>query len=157
MNKTILHIIILAAGQGTRMKSNLPKILHPLGGRPVVHHILDLAHKMTPKEVVVVVSPTLKELSLPFPSRIIVQHPAQGTGDAVKQALPFITPEGYVLILYGDVPLIQEKTLEKMLALSQAQPELALVVLGMKPENPYGYRRLLLNTTGGLEEVIEEK
>jgi bifunctional UDP-N-acetylglucosamine pyrophosphorylase/glucosamine-1-phosphate N-acetyltransferase len=157
MNKTILHIIVLAAGHGTRMKSNLPKILHPLGGRPVVHHVLDLAHQMNPKEIIVVVSPALKEISLPFSSRIVVQHPAQGTGDAVKQALPLITPEGYVLVLYGDTPLIQKETLEKMVSLSKTQPEIAIILLGMRPENPYGYGRLLLNDAGGLEENIEEK
>ena len=139
------------------MKSNLPKILHPLGGRPVVHHVLDLAHQMNPKEIIVVVSPALKEISLPFSSRIVVQHPAQGTGDAVKQALPLITPEGYVLVLYGDTPLIQKETLEKMVSLSKTQPEIAIILLGMRPENPYGYGRLLLNDAGGLEENIEEK
>ena len=152
-----IQIVILAAGQGTRMKSDLPKILHPLGGRAVLHYVLDLAHQMNPHEVVLVVSPSLEEIKTPFSHKTVIQHPAKGTGDAVKYALPHLKTEGYVLILYGDTPLIQKETLDRMVRLSQNNPEMAVFLLGMRPEDPQNYARLLLNEKGGLEEVIEYK
>lgn len=152
-----LQIVVLAAGHGTRMKSNLPKILHLLGGRPVLHYVLDLAHQMTPQEIILVVSPALKEIQTPFTHQTIVQHPPQGTGDAVRQALPYLKTEGYVLILFGDTPLIQKNTLEDMLSLVKDRPDMALVLLGMRPDNKKNYARLLLNEEGELEKVVEDK
>ncbi|MBS0271082.1 MAG: bifunctional UDP-N-acetylglucosamine diphosphorylase/glucosamine-1-phosphate N-acetyltransferase GlmU [Proteobacteria bacterium] len=155
MNK--LQIVILAAGQGTRMKSDLPKILHLLGGRPVLHYVLDLAHQMKPQEIVLVVGPALQDIQTSFRHKTIVQYPAQGTGDAVKQASPHIKAEGYILILFGDTPLIQKHTLERMMDLVQDRSDMALVLLGMRPEDKQNYARLLLNESGELEEVIEDK
>jgi bifunctional UDP-N-acetylglucosamine pyrophosphorylase / glucosamine-1-phosphate N-acetyltransferase len=152
-----LQIIILSAGQGTRMKSDVPKVLHLLGGRPVLHYVLDLAHKMTPKEVILVVSPLLKDIETPFVHQTVVQHPALGTGDAVKCALPYLTAKGHVLILYGDTPLIRRETLEHMISMSRFHPERAVIVLGMRPADKQNYARLLLNETGELEEIIEDK
>lgn len=152
-----LQIVVLAAGHGTRMKSDLPKILHPLGGRPVLHYVLDLAHRMTPQELVLVVSPFLKDIQTPFAHKTVVQHPAQGTGDAVKWALPYLKPEGYVLILASDTPLIQKKTLDQMLAMAYNRPEIAVTLLGMRPKDKKNYGRLVLNESGELEEVIEDK
>ncbi len=152
-----LQIIILSAGQGTRMKSDLPKILHPLGGRPVLHYVLDLAHSMTPQEVVLVVSPSLKDIKTPFVHQTVVQHPAQGTGDAVKYALPHLKAEGQVLVLFGDTPLIQRETLDRMLMLSHSHLEMAVILLGMRPMDKQNYARLILNEAGELEAVIEDK
>ncbi|MBY0293625.1 MAG: bifunctional UDP-N-acetylglucosamine diphosphorylase/glucosamine-1-phosphate N-acetyltransferase GlmU [Alphaproteobacteria bacterium] len=152
-----LQIVVLAAGHGMRMKSDLPKILHHLGGRPVLHYVLDLAHRMTPQELVLVVSPSLKDIQTPFAHKTVVQHPAQGTGDAVKWALPYLKPEGYVLILASDTPLIRKKTLERMLSLAYDYPETAVILLGMRPKDKKNYGRLVLNEEGGLEEVIEDK
>jgi bifunctional UDP-N-acetylglucosamine pyrophosphorylase/glucosamine-1-phosphate N-acetyltransferase len=154
---TDLHVIVLAAGQGTRMKSDIPKILHPLGGRPVFHYVLDLAHHMTPKEVIVVVSPSLKDIETPFSHQTVVQHPALGTGDAVKYALPHLKKEGHVLILFGDTPLILKETLDRMIDLAQARPDMAVILLGMRPADKQNYARLILNETGELEKVIEYK
>jgi bifunctional UDP-N-acetylglucosamine pyrophosphorylase/glucosamine-1-phosphate N-acetyltransferase len=152
-----LQIVILAAGHGTRMLSDLPKILHPLGGRPALHYVLDLAHQMTPAEVVLVVSPALKDLKTPFTHKITIQDPAQGTGDAVKFALPHLKPQGHVMVLFGDTPLIQKKTLDNMLKLAERKPEKAVILLGMCPRDKQNYARLILNDTGDLEEVIEFK
>ena len=152
-----LQIIILSAGQGTRMKSDLPKILHPLGGRPVLYYVLDLAHHMTPQEVVLVVSPSLKDLQTPFNHQTVVQHPAQGTGDAVKCALPYLKAEGQVLILFGDTPLIRRETLGRMLTLNHNHPEMAVILLGMRPTDKQNYARLLVNEAGELEAVVEDK
>lgn len=152
-----LQIIILSAGQGTRMKSDVPKILHPLGGRPVLHYVLDLAHHMTPQEIILVVSPLLKDIQTPFVYQTVVQHPALGTGDAVKCALPYLKAKGYVLILYGDTPLIRREALDHMISLSQSHPERAVIVLGMRPKDKQNYARLLLNDKGELEEIIEDR
>lgn len=152
-----LHIVILAAGQGTRMKSDLPKILHPLGGRPLLYYVLDLAQQMNSQDTVLVVSPVLKDIETPFSHKTVVQHPARGTGDAIKCALPHLKEEGHVLVLYGDTPLIQPETLDRLILLSQNQPELAVILLGMSPQDAQGYARLLLNERGDLEDVVEYK
>jgi len=152
-----LQIVILAAGHGTRMQSDLPKVLHPLGGRPALYYVLDLAHKMNPQEVVLVVSPNLKETKTPFSHKTVVQHPALGTGDAVKCALPHLKAEGYVLVLFGDTPLIRKETLDTMLDLAHRKPDRAVILLGMCPKDKQNYARLLLNDSGELEEVIEHK
>lgn len=152
-----LQIVVLAAGQGTRMKSDLPKILHSLGGRPVFEYVLDLAHQMNPQNVVLVVSPSLQDIQTSFQHKTVVQHPAQGTGDAVKWALPHLNQKGHVLILFGDTPLIQKDTLDQMLRLAEEQPETAVILLGMRPYSMQNYARLILSKDGGLEEVVEYK
>jgi bifunctional UDP-N-acetylglucosamine pyrophosphorylase / glucosamine-1-phosphate N-acetyltransferase len=152
-----LQIVVLAAGHGTRMKSELPKICHFLGGRPVLYYVLDLAQHLHPQETILVVSPSLKGIKTPFQHQTIVQDSAQGTGDAVKCALPHLKPEGHVLVLYGDTPLIQKETLHKMIALCQEYPKTAVTVLGMRPHKPENYGRLILNQEKELEEIIEEK
>lgn len=152
-----LQIVVLAAGHGTRMVSDVPKVLHLLGGRPVLHYPLELAKNLSSTKTVLVVSPTLKDIQTPFQHETVIQHPARGTGDALKCALPLLKPEGYVLVLYGDTPLIQQETLEQMIRLCEKQPETAIILLGMRPENPKGYGRLMTNSKGELKEVIEEK
>lgn len=152
-----LQIVILSAGLGTRMNSDVPKILHLLGGRPLLHYTLELAQQLTPREVILVVSPSLKNIKTPFVHQTIVQHPAQGTGDAVKCALPYLKASGHILILYGDTPLIQKETLNRMISLSQAYPEKAVIVLGMRPTDKQNYARLLLNEKGELEQIVEDK
>ena len=152
-----LQIVILAAGQGTRMKSEVPKILHPFGGRPVLHYVLDLAHQMTTQDILVVVSPALKEIQTPFDHQTVVQHPALGTGDALKWALPHLKKEGHTLVLFGDTPLILKETLDRVLNLAQSRPELAVILLGMHPLDKQNYARLILNEKGELEEVVEYK
>src|SRR5436190_19826968 len=107
------------------MKSDLPKILHPLGGRPVFHYVLDLAHQMRAQEVIVVVSPSLKGIETPFSHQTVVQSPALGTGDAVKCALPHLKKEGHVLILFGDTPLILKETLDRMINLAHTRSDMA--------------------------------
>ncbi len=152
-----LQIVVLAAGQGTRMKSDIPKILHPLGGRPALHYVLELARQMSPEEVVLVVSPHLRDIQTPFSHKIAVQHPALGTGDALKCALAYLKPQGHVLVLFGDTPLIQKETLDQMLGLALSQPEMAVILLGMRPADKQNYARLIINEQGEFEEVVEHK
>lgn len=155
MNK--LQIVILAAGQGTRMKSDVPKVLHPLGGRPILHYVFDLASQLDPQEVVLVVNPSLREIKIPFAHHAVVQHPAQGTGDAVKCALSHLRKDGYVLILFGDTPLIQKETLNRMLQLAQKDSDRAVILLGMRPSDKQNYARLVLDERENLMEVVEHK
>jgi bifunctional UDP-N-acetylglucosamine pyrophosphorylase/glucosamine-1-phosphate N-acetyltransferase len=152
-----LQLVILAAGHGTRMKSEIPKILHPLGGRPALYYALDLAEQMNPQEIVLVVSPALKEIKTPFKHKVVVQDPALGTGDAVKWALPHLKPSGYVLVLFGDTPLIRKETLDEVLVHALRKPDRAVILLGMNPKDKQNYARLRLNDNGDLEEVIEYK
>lgn len=152
-----LQVVILAAGQGTRMKSDIPKVLHSLGGRPVLHYVLDLAHQMIPQDVILVVSPSLQDINTPFLHQTVVRHPSLGTGDAAKGALPYLKKEGYVLILFGDTPLILKETLNRMIDLAQSRPETAVILLGMYPFDKQNYARLVLNDKGDLEDVIEFK
>lgn len=152
-----LQVVVLAAGQGTRMKSDIPKILHLLGGRPVLHYVLDLAHKITSQATVLVVNPSLKDMQTPFSHKTVVQHPALGTGDAVKWALPHVKKEGHVLVLFGDTPLVLKQTLDRMIALARSRPDMAVVLLGMAPLDKQNYARLILNNQGELEEVVEYK
>ncbi len=152
-----LQIIVLAAGQGTRMKSEKPKILHVLGGQPALYYVLSLSEKFQPTQMILVVSPSLKEIQTPFQHHIAIQHSPQGTGDAVKCALPYLNSSEHVLVLYGDTPLIQKETLEKMLTLSSEIPETAVIVLGMNLEQPGNYGRLILNEKKELDAIIEVK
>lgn len=153
----MLQIVILAAGYGKRMISELPKILHPLGGRPALYYALDLAKQLEPQEIVLVVSPQLKDIKTPFKHKVVVQDPAQGTGDAVKWALPHLKPTGYVLVLFGDTPLIRIETLNEMLNHAYRKPDRAVILLGMNPKDKQNYARLRLSDNGDLEEVIEYK
>lgn len=157
INNLKIQVVVLAAGQGTRMKSDIPKILHPLGGRPVLHHVLNLANQMTSEPAILVVSPSLKDIETPFAHQTVVQFPAQGTGDAVKCALPYVKKEGYVLVLYGDTPLILKETLDRMLDLARSRPEMAVILLGMRPLDKQNYARLILNGSEEVEEVVEYK
>lgn len=142
----MLSVIVLAAGQGTRMVSATPKILHPIGGKPIVHHVLDTALKLNPKEVVVVVSPHLQEASVAEnrPIKVAIQEEPRGTGDAVRAGLEQLgQSEGNVLILCGDVPLIQEEELRALLCQRQSHPKDSITVVGMRLDNPRQYGRIV--------------
>lgn len=142
----MLSVIILAAGQGTRMVSATPKILHPIGGKPIVHHVLDTALKLNPKEAVVVISPHLQAASVigSRPVKVAVQEQPRGTGDAVRAGLEQLSQlEGDVLILCGDVPLIQEEELEALFANRQSHPKESITVLGMQLKDPRQYGRIV--------------
>lgn len=152
-----LQIVILAAGHGTRMKSTTPKILHHLGGRPVLHYVFDLAQNLTSEKSILVSSPALKEYEIPFPHHCVIQDPAQGTGDAVKFALPYLKEEGHVLVLFGDTPLVQKETVERVLEYANNKPDVAIVLLGMRPLDKQKYARLIVNERNELTEVVEHK
>jgi len=154
-----LAALILAAGKGTRMKSALPKVLHPIAGRTMVGHVLDTVGGLDPAQIAVVIGPDMEAVAEAVAPAVAVVQPEQlGTADAVKaarEALP--GGDGTVLVLYGDTPFIGRATLEKMVAARQASPETAVVVLGFRPPDPGAYGRLVLGANGQLEAIVEAR
>jgi bifunctional UDP-N-acetylglucosamine pyrophosphorylase/glucosamine-1-phosphate N-acetyltransferase len=150
--------IVLAAGLGTRMKSALPKVLHPVGGRPMLRHLLDTVESLKAERVVVVAGPGMEEVEqAASPHATAIQSERLGTGHAVLQAKAAMEGHaGDVLILYGDTPLIRRETLEAMLAERRKPANPAVVVLGFAPEDKAGYGRLVMGPQG-LERIVEVK
>jgi bifunctional UDP-N-acetylglucosamine pyrophosphorylase / glucosamine-1-phosphate N-acetyltransferase len=155
-----LHVVILAAGQGTRMKSTLPKVLHPVGGRPMLAHVLDTARELNAAAVHVVhgygAEKVRQWFDAEYPSpealRWVLQADQFGTAHAVQQAMPNIPDDATVLVLYGDVPLIRAETLVP--AVSAGGKGLALVTTHLP--DPRGYGRILRNKSGAVQGIVEE-
>lgn len=163
MNETSeLAIVILAAGQGTRMRSTLPKVLHAVGGRPLVGHVLDTAGALNPTRVIVVVrherdlvADTVLGLA---PGVVIVdQDEIPGTGRAVQVALAELADfDGDVLVLSADVPLLESSTLSDLLDTHRAQ-QAAATLLSARLDDPTGYGRIIRGAGGGVERIVEQK
>ncbi|ARN85450.1 bifunctional UDP-N-acetylglucosamine diphosphorylase/glucosamine-1-phosphate N-acetyltransferase GlmU [Candidatus Nucleicultrix amoebiphila] len=152
--------IILAAGQGSRMKSSLPKVLHPLAGKPIIQHIVDTVNQTQVDQTIVVLSPQMKEVEAYLRREnpkieIVYQDPPKGTAHAVLSARPYLENlPGKVLILFGDTPFIQSATLQKTLeSLDQSQ----IVVLAMTPKDKRQYARTIIGDDGFVEKIIEYK
>ncbi len=152
-----LSVVILAAGQGKRMKSDLPKVLQPVAGRPLLKHVIDAARALQPAAIYVVyghggdrVREALKDEQVSW----VLQAERLGTGHAVMQAAPGIPDDHIVLVLYGDVPLISPTTLKELLTLSGPK-ELGL--LTMIVADPTGYGRVIRNARGKVQKVVEQK
>ncbi|QGU33676.1 bifunctional UDP-N-acetylglucosamine diphosphorylase/glucosamine-1-phosphate N-acetyltransferase GlmU [Thermochromatium tepidum] len=150
-------VVILAAGQGRRMRSRRPKVLHPLAGRPLLAHVLAAARALDPARVVVVYGHGGEEVraALADEDCVWVEQPEQrGTGHAVLQALPALSDLDVVLVLYGDVPLIRPETLGRLVALARTTP---LAVLTAELDDPSGYGRILRGAAGRLVRIVEER
>ena len=152
-----LSVVILAAGQGKRMKSALPKVLQPLAGKPLLKHVIDVAQGLQPSVVSIVyghggeaVRAALKAEKASW----ALQAQQLGTGHAVMQALPALKDDALVLVLYGDVPLIRRSTLEELVKL--AGPK-AMSLLTMVVDNPSGYGRIVRNKRGQVLGIVEQK
>ena len=150
-----LHIVILAAGEGTRMKSSLPKVLQPLGGRPMLTHLLDTAGALDPQGIHVVIGSGADAVSsacAAYDVNWVLQDERRGTGHAVIQAMPHVPDDAAVLVLLGDHPLIPATLLSEMVA-DYISP---LALLTMEPADPHGYGRILRDPGGNIIGVIEE-
>tara|TARA_R110002072_G_scaffold99842_5_gene219601 strand:+ start:4981 stop:6351 length:1371 start_codon:yes stop_codon:yes gene_type:complete len=151
-----LEIVILAAGQGTRMKSLLPKVLHPVGGKPLLEHVINTAQALSPAALHVVVghgSEQVQQALSGYDINWVEQSQRLGTGHAVMQALPAVADDSVVLVLYGDVPLTRLATLQHLVSQARNGPALLTALL----DNPQGYGRVLRNREGALIGVVEEK
>ena len=151
--------IVLAAGRGTRMESALPKVLHPLAGRPMISHLLETIDAMTPERCVVVIGKGDDAVvQAVAPHDVVVQDPPLGTGDAVRTAQEALRGfGGTVLVLFGDSPLIRPATLARLLDARRAEPAPALAVLGFRTSEPGNYARLILDRDGNLDTIIEAR
>ena len=157
---TPLAIVVLAAGKGTRMKSDLHKVLHPIAGRAMIDHLLASAAELVPQRQVVVVGSGREQLEAALGGRaaIAVQDPQHGTGHAVQQAEAALAGfAGDVLILYGDVPFVRAQTMRSMIARLHQDDAPAVVVLGFEPEDALQYGRVLAHADGRIAKMVEFK
>ena len=151
-----LAVVILAAGKGTRMKSSMPKVLHPLAHKPLVQHVIDTARSLDPRQIVVVyghggdqVRKVVTDADLSWAE----QAEQLGTGHAVQQAMPHIKEADRVLVLYGDVPLTSAETLRELL--DKADDGMGLLTINL--DDPSGYGRIVRDDKGAVERIVEQK
>ncbi len=152
-----LSIVILAAGKGTRMKSNRPKVIHKVAGKPMLQHVVDSARKLKPDQIIIVIGHGADQVrrAMTEPDLIFVEQTEQlGTGHAVIQCNPELRPGNDILVLYGDVPLIRAQTLLQLMQSAQGN---AVTLLSFMAHNPTGYGRILRNHKHQVEAIIEEK
>jgi bifunctional UDP-N-acetylglucosamine pyrophosphorylase/glucosamine-1-phosphate N-acetyltransferase len=149
--------VILAAGEGKRMKSAGPKVLQPLAGRPLLKHVIDTARSLNPASIHVVYGhggERVREALAGEAVSWVLQHPRLGTGHALLQAMPHIPDDHLVLVLYGDVPLIRRATLEGLLASASGG---GLALLTMLTDDPTGYGRIVRTRDGNVRRIVEQK
>ncbi|MXO96144.1 bifunctional UDP-N-acetylglucosamine diphosphorylase/glucosamine-1-phosphate N-acetyltransferase GlmU [Erythrobacter aquimaris] len=152
--------VILAAGKGTRMKSELHKVLHPIAGRSMLHHLMASVDSLSPDHKIVVVGAGREQLeqALGDDARTCLQEPQFGTGHAVQQAQDELSGySGDVLIMYGDVPFVRAETMGAMLDRLNADDAPAAVVLAFEPEDPLAYGRVIADDDGRISKMVEFK
>lgn len=158
-NHTPLAVVVLAAGKGTRMKSELHKVLHPIAGRPMLEHLLASVAELAPAHQVVVAGHGREQLEAQLGTRaaIALQEPQLGTGHAVQQAEAALGGfAGDVLVLYGDVPFVSAATMRAMIERLHAADAPAVVVLGFEPADPLQYGRVIAEN-GRIVKMVEHK
>ena len=155
-----LACVVLAAGKGTRMRSALPKVLHPLAGRPMVEHVLANVRTLAPERTVLVIGPELETAARGLEGgdggvSCVVQEEPLGTAHAVAQARPLLEDfGGDVIVVYADTPLVRAETLERLVR-ARREGEVAAAVLGFRPAEPAEYGRLILAQDGALARIVE--
>lgn len=155
-NVLTLNVLILAAGKGVRMRSALPKVLHALGGRPLLQHVIETARALAPDKICIVYGHGGKAVPQTIGGDDLVyikQEPQLGTGHALMEALPQLDPAAATLVLYGDVPLIDGETLARMLAIGKQRLTLLTVTL----DDPAGYGRIVRDRRGAISAIVEQK
>ncbi len=153
-----VDVVIMAAGKGTRMKSSMPKVLHRVGGRALLQHVMETAAQVNARRVVVITGHGADQVEATLTPnerlQCVRQMPQLGTGHAMQQALPVLDDDGVTLVLSGDVPLIQADTLQALLNLCDGQH---LALLTLQTPTPTGYGRLVRNPKGQVQAIVEEK
>lgn len=152
-----LEVIILAAGQGTRMRSNLPKVLHPLAGKPLVQHVVETAQDLAASKIHLVIGHGADQVRSQLAAtgvNFVEQQEQLGTGHAVAQVLPHLQATSQVLILYGDVPLIKATTLQQLLEVAGTS---SVGLLTAQLDNPTGYGRVVRTAQGQVVAIVEQK
>ncbi len=165
MSQSRFAAIILAAGEGTRLNSARPKVLHEIAGQPMIRHVVDALRPLDPAVTIIVIGRDMDSVAqavAPVPS--VVQSPPRGTGDALRAARPVLAGTLIkggairdILVLFGDHPLLRPETLSLLLAERRRAPGAAVVVAGMRPADPSLYGRLVLDRDGGLERIVEAR
>ena len=153
---TKLSVVILAAGKGTRMYSDLPKVLHKVAGKPMVKHVIDTAKQLNAAQIHLIYghgADLLKQRLADEPVNWVFQAEQLGTGHAMQQAAPFFADDENILMLYGDAPLITTETLQKLIT---AKPENGIALLTVNLENPTGYGRII-RQDGNVTAIVEQK
>jgi bifunctional UDP-N-acetylglucosamine pyrophosphorylase / glucosamine-1-phosphate N-acetyltransferase len=152
----IVNIVIMAAGKGTRMRSDLPKVLHHMLDKPLIEHVVDAARATQPKLIIAITGYGAELVESMLADDVITarQEPQLGTGHAVQQAVPYLREDGITVILNGDVPCIRPETIDELIRRCQGvRPALLTVDL----ENPTGYGRIVRDSAGALIAIVEEK
>ena len=162
MSRPRFAAIILAAGEGTRLKSARPKVLHEIAGQPMICHVIDALRPLAPAETVIVRGrdgDSVARAVSPLPS--VIQSPPRGTGDAVRAARSALgAPLGDIadiVVLFGDTPLLRAETIAALIDARRRAPEVAVAVAGMRPSDPAPYGRLVLDRDGGLLRIVEAR
>ncbi len=153
----MLEVVILAAGKGTRMRSDLPKVLHPLAGKPFLRHVVDRAADVDAASTFVVVGHGAEQVQRVMDDsklRYVEQKEQRGTGHAVQQALPHVSDDATVLILYGDVPLISATTLAELV---EKVGDSSMGLLTVTLDDPMGYGRIVRDASGAVQAIVEQK
>ncbi|MCP4000791.1 MAG: UDP-N-acetylglucosamine diphosphorylase/glucosamine-1-phosphate N-acetyltransferase [Gammaproteobacteria bacterium] len=151
-----MSIVILAAGQGTRMRSKLPKVLQPLAGKPLLEHVIATAESLHPKKISVVYGHGGEAVQEHFEGRgaqWVLQEPQLGTGHAVQQALPYLEDDEVAVILYGDVPLVKPQTIQTLADAALEGPAILTVI----ESDPTGYGRIVRDSSGAVSAIVEHK
>ncbi len=161
MNNTPFSAIILAAGQGTRMKSDTHKVLHPIASKPMLHHLLDSVMASGAEKSVLVVGAKREQVeaaAADYPIAIAVQSEQLGTGHAVLQARDALADfDGDILAAFGDVPMVQSATIDAMRDTLHANSDIACVVLGFRPDDAKAYGRIIADEAGNISKMVEFK
>jgi bifunctional UDP-N-acetylglucosamine pyrophosphorylase/glucosamine-1-phosphate N-acetyltransferase len=153
-----VDVVVMAAGKGTRMKSSMPKVLHRLGGRALLQHVIDTAGQLQARRVVVITGHGAEQVEATLVHndhvQCVRQMPQLGTGHAMQQAVPVLADDGVTLVLSGDVPLIQADTLTGLLNMCDGQH---LALLTLQTPTPTGYGRIVRNAQSQVQAIVEEK
>jgi bifunctional UDP-N-acetylglucosamine pyrophosphorylase / glucosamine-1-phosphate N-acetyltransferase len=164
MSQSRFAAIILAAGEGTRLKSARPKVLHEIAGQPMIRHVIDALRPLDPAVTIVVIGRDMDSVAqavAPVPN--VVQSPPRGTGDAVRAASPMLADRlaqggiSDVVVLFGDTALLRAETIAELLDARRRAPQVAVAVAGMRPADPAPYGRLVLGDDGALLRIVEAR